>query len=71
MFGNLFCDLYAFLDIRTVPAIVPHIGLNDYCHIFSSVLHHFVQHFIKEANTILKAASVLVMTMVRARTDKL
>ena len=69
--GNLFSNLYTFLDIRAVPAVVPHIRLNNYCHIFSGVSHHFVQHLIEETYTILKRAAIFVMTMVRTRTNEL
>ena len=71
VFGDLFGHLDALFEVRTVPAVVPHVCLDDHGHVGARVSHHLVQHLVHEAYTVLERAAVLVVTMVGARTDEL
>ena len=71
MFGYLLRDLNTLLDGDTFPAVVPHVGLYDDRHVVLGMEHHFVEHLVEEAYTVLKRASVLIVAVVRSRGKEL
>ena len=71
MLGNLLSHLDTFFYIRTMPAVIPHISLDDDCHIVTGMRHNLIEHLIEEPYAILKRTSVLVMPMVGTRADEL
>ena len=71
MLGYLFRYFDTLFDRHTMPAVIPHIRLDHYCHIIFGMCHHFVQHLIHEPYTVLKRAAVLIAAVVGSRSDEL
>ena len=67
----LFRYLNTLFDTDAFPAVIPHVGFDDYRHIVTGVRHHFVQHLVHETNAVLERASVFIMTMIGTRSDEL
>ena len=67
MLGYLFGYLNTFFNRHAFPAVVPHVCLYHNRHVVLGMNHHFVQHFVQEANAVLKRTAIPVMTMVRTR----
>ena len=69
--GNFLGHTNTFIDIGAVPAVVPHIGLNNHRHIILGVQHDFVQYLVEEAYAVLKRTAILIVTMIGAGRDEL
>ena len=71
MVGYLFGHTNAFFDIRTMPAVIPHIGFDEHRHVVSCMGHDLIQYFVEKPHAILETAAIFVVTVVCTWGDEL
>ena len=71
VFGYLFGHLDTLFDAYAFPAVIPHIGLDHHCHIFTCVRHDLIEHFVHKPYAVFKTTAVPVMTVVGTTGDEL
>ena len=71
VFRDLLGYLQSLLQVRTAPAVVPHVGFDHHGHIVLGMGHHLVEHFVHKAHAVFERAAVGIVPVVGARTDEL